>query len=210
MKQRGENMLPLERQNRIKELVFERINMKISELSKELDVSEMTVHRDLKSLIDEGFVVKTFGGITLAQKYHKRQDVSTTNNCIICHHHITERLSYRLILHHHHVESLCCAHCGLIRQHQLGEEVMQAFCHDFLRHTTISATIAWYVMGTSVDIHCCQPQVLTFERREEAEKFVKGFGGQMLTFAEATRRLMNHMTGSDGSGTRCQNHDTSG
>src|SRR5690625_7888217 len=66
-------MLPIERQNRIKELIQVKHNMKISELSKELCVSEMTVHRDLKPLIDAGIVIKTFGGISLVTEYPHRE-----------------------------------------------------------------------------------------------------------------------------------------
>jgi len=54
-------MLPAERQTYIKELIQAENHIKISELSKRLDVSDMTIHRDVKVLIDEGVVVKTFG-----------------------------------------------------------------------------------------------------------------------------------------------------
>nr|WP_231705870.1 hypothetical protein [Effusibacillus lacus] len=38
-------------------------------------------------------------------------------------------------------------------------------------------------------MRCCQPQVLTFEKRETAEKFVKGFGGNIYSFTEAIDRV---------------------
>src|SRR5690625_4620171 len=47
-------MLPIERINRIKEIVTDKQTIKISELSKILNVSEMTIHRDLKPLIADG------------------------------------------------------------------------------------------------------------------------------------------------------------
>ncbi|WP_188454617.1 DeoR family transcriptional regulator [Virgibacillus oceani] len=186
-------MLPLERQNKIKELIQEKENMKIAELSKELNVSEMTIHRDLKPLIDKGIIVKTFGGISLA----KGHSVNTANPdaCIFCSRKINERMAYRLILPNNKIEMACCAHCGLLRHRQLGDEVMQAICPDFFKQTTISAKLAWYVMDTSLHIGCCHPQVLTFEWKEHAEKFVKGFGGRIFSFHDAVEEIFQKMNG---------------
>lgn len=184
-------MLPIERQKRIKELIKQKNHMKISELSNVLGVSEMTVHRDLKPLIDEGAVIKTFGGVTAAPK--TKNNHPNTESCIICSHIINERFSYRLILPNNKTEIACCPHCGLIRHLQLSDEVIQAICYDFLRQTTLSATLAWFVMDTSVHIDCCQPQVLTFEQRDHADKFVKGFGGKVYSFNEAMKSVLAEM-----------------
>lgn len=182
-------MLPVERLERIKELIQVRKNMKISELSKELGVSEMTIHRDLKPLVEEGFVVKTFGGVSLA----KTTSHQTSKLCIYCNRTVCDKLAFRLILTNDRVEVTCCAHCGLLRYKQIESEVMQAICCDFLRETTISAHLASYVMDTSLDIGCCQPQVLTFEWKEHAEKFVKGFGGRIYDFEEALDVVFHKM-----------------
>lgn len=175
-------MLPVERRHRIKSLIRDRKHIKISELSEQLGVSEMTIHRDLKPLINEGFAEKTFGGVTLNQQ---EVHVNGTDTCVICQHEINERLAYRLILQDNNIEMACCAHCGLIRHQQLADQVVQAICHDFLKSTTISVANASYVMDTSIDIGCCQPQVLTFEQKDHAEKFVRGFGGNVYCFKEA-------------------------
>ncbi|GAB7387701.1 copper uptake transcriptional regulator YcnK [Bacillaceae bacterium] len=176
-------MLPIERQERIKALIRSRRSMKISELSKELGVSEMTVHRDLKPLIEAGIVIKTYGGITLARDEPERK--SAVDGCVICNRKVNERMAYRLILPENQIETACCAHCGLLRHRQLEHQVLQAICYDFFRQTTISAGLAWYVMDTTVHMGCCQPQILTFEWKEHAEKFVKGFGGKVYSFREA-------------------------
>lgn len=190
-------MLPIERQHRIKDLIQDRSNMKISELSKTLGVSEMTVHRDLKPLIEEGIIIKTFGGITLVRD----QPINNSQECVFCSSGINERLAYRIILSNNKIEQACCAHCGLLRHRQLGEEVLQAICYDFLRQTTISTSIAWYVMDTSVHMGCCQPQVLAFELQEHADKFVKGFGGKVYTYKEAMETVFQKMNGNS-----CQHH----
>ncbi|WP_099157850.1 DeoR family transcriptional regulator [Virgibacillus ndiopensis] len=188
-------MLPRERQNRIKEMIQEKENMKIAELSKELDVSEMTVHRDLKPLIDDGIIVKTFGGISLVQE--RSNKVSNSEECVFCSRKINERMAYRLILQNNKIEMACCAHCGLLRHRQLGDDVIQAICPDFFKQTTISAKLAWYVMDTSLHIGCCHPQVLTFEWKEHADNFVKGFNGNVYSFSEAIEKIFQKMNGHD-------------
>src|SRR5690606_18605649 len=109
---------------------------KISELSRELGVSEMTIYRDLKPLIDEGFVLKTFGGVTIANK--KISKNSTLDACVFCNREVNDRLAYRLFLANNEIEVACCGHCGLLRTRQLGDQVIQAICPDFLRQTTLS------------------------------------------------------------------------
>lgn len=185
-------MLPVERQNRIKELVQKKQSLKISELSNLLQVSEMTIHRDIKPLIEKGFIVKTFGGITIATEKKKKV---IHEECIYCSRMVHKKMKYRLILPNNKIEVACCAHCGLLRHRQLGEKVMQAICHDFLRQTTISAPLTWYVMDTSVDMGCCQPQVLPFEWKDHADKFVKGFGGEVYSFQEAIETVFEKMNG---------------
>lgn len=187
-------MLPVERLERIQKIVQERKNVKISELSKELGVSEMTIHRDIKQLVDEGFVIKTFGGVSLAQTTVPVAD----DMCIYCSRPIHEKLAYKLILSNNQTETACCAHCGLLRHRQLGEEVSQAITYDFFKQTTISAQMASFVMDTSVHIGCCQPQVLTFESKEHATNFVKGFGGAVYQLNEAIEAVYEKMNGSGG------------
>ncbi|MGY0693701.1 DeoR family transcriptional regulator [Virgibacillus sp. FSP13] len=188
-------MLPIERQNRIRQLVQEKHTIKIADLSKDIGVSEMTIHRDLKPLIEEGIVIKTFGGVTLAHDHSDKQ--GTLDECVFCSRAIHERLAYRLILPNNKIEIACCSHCGLLRHRQLGDEVMQAITYDFFRQTTLSAPLAWYVMDTSIHVGCCQPQVLTFENKDHAEKFVKGFGGNVYSFKEAMEGLFQKMNGHD-------------
>lgn len=182
-------MLPVERVLRIKERIHEEKTLKISELSKEFGVSEMTIHRDVKPLIEDGLLIKTFGGISLAQS----SPFENQNVCIYCSGSIHEKMAYRLILSNHIIEKACCGHCGLLRHRQLGSEVTQAICYDFFRQTTIPVQQAYFIMDTSVDMGCCQPQVLTFEREKHAHQFVNGFGGHVYSFQEAMQVVYNKM-----------------
>lgn len=184
-------MLPIERLSQIKERIQIEKNIKIADLSKDLGVSEMTIHRDLKPLIEKGLIVKTFGGISLAS-------LPVTNDsemCIYCSRAIHEKLAYRLILPNNTIETACCAHCGLLRHKQLENQVIQAICYDFLRQTTISAQRSFFVMDTSIDLGCCQPQVLSFEWEEHAQKFVHGFGGDVYNFQTAVQAVFSKMNG---------------
>lgn len=183
-------MLPIERRNQIIKIIQEEQSIKISELSKLFSVSEMTIHRDLKPLIAENLIVKTFGGVALN---HQHQTLNNNQSCTYCHQATNNRLEYRLILKDNISEVTCCAHCGLLRHHQLGDQIEQAICHDFLRQTTISARLAWYVFDTTLDIGCCQPQVLPFEEEVHAHKFVKGFGGKIHPFSEAIELICEKM-----------------
>ncbi|HLQ84071.1 MAG TPA: DeoR family transcriptional regulator [Pseudogracilibacillus sp.] len=184
-------MLPIERIKQIKELVQEKEVIKISELSNLLNVSEMTIHRDIKPLIDDGVILKTFGGIRLNKNESNLQD---NNLCVVCNRPIHSNLSYRIILSNNTTEIACCGHCGLMREQQLGDTVLQSICQDFLRQTTLSAKLAWFVFDTSIDIGCCQPQVLTFEKKEDSEKFIKGFGGITVPFDEALDLIQEKMS----------------
>lgn len=172
------------------EIVQEKKSVKISELSAILSVSEMTVHRDVKPLIDEGAIIKTFGGITLKEPAEQTaQDAA----CSYCQGPINKRLAYQFILANHTMEYACCAHCGLLRHRQLQSRDVQAICFDFLKQTTINSSQASYVMNTSIDMGCCKPQVLTFEQESDAKKFVKGFGGDVYSFNEASNIVFDQM-----------------
>ncbi|MBA9026848.1 DeoR family transcriptional regulator [Peribacillus huizhouensis] len=174
-------MLARERQKQIKELVLSRKTLKISELSKKFKVSDMTIHRDIKAMVESGFVVKTFGGISLA---NQATNVSNRNECVVCYKSINFRLSCRLILTENRVETTCCMHCSFIRNQMLDHEVLEILCDDFFTSTTISARNAYFVMDTTLDLGCCQPQLLPFNQKEHAKRFVRGFGGTVVTFSE--------------------------
>ncbi|NBI28962.1 DeoR family transcriptional regulator [Chengkuizengella marina] len=182
-------MLPSERRKQILNYIREKKSLKIVQLSEWLGVSEMTIHRDIKPLVEEGLIIKTFGGISLNQE---RNEVNK-QDCVYCYSPINQRLAYRLILQDQRIETTCCAHCGLLRHKQLGDEVLQAICPDFLMQTTISTTSAWFLMDTSLDLGCCQPQVLSFQHKEHASKFALGFGGTIYSFSEALHLVFNQM-----------------
>lgn len=193
-------MLAFERQQQIKELINVHKTLKISELSEILKVSEMTIHRDIKAMVESGFVEKIFGGISLVDQ---KTRVTNINECVVCQRSVNHRLSCRLILTNNRVENTCCTHCGFLRSQMIGNEVLEILCCDFFTNTTISARNAWFVMDTTIDMSCCQPQVLPFNQREHAEGFVRGFGGTVVKYGEVLERI----TGTIQKGKGCCQHD---
>jgi DeoR family transcriptional regulator, copper-sensing transcriptional repressor len=178
-----------ERQDKIVELIKEKRNLKITEISQILNVSDMTVHRDIKPLLDEGFIMKTFGGITLVREEPGK--AQNMNECNMCHCQINPRFAFKLILKEDKIEDTCCAHCGIIRHFQLGEKVVQSLSYDFLIGTTVSSYLAWFVFDSSIKVGCCMPQILTFGNKEYADKFVQAFGGEVLDFQETLDKICN-------------------
>lgn len=63
----GEYMFPLERQKKILELLMIKKVLKMSELTKELDVSVDTLRRDLNLLTKKGKIEKIYGGVKLVE-----------------------------------------------------------------------------------------------------------------------------------------------
>ncbi|MCR4431545.1 MAG: DeoR/GlpR family DNA-binding transcription regulator [Tepidanaerobacteraceae bacterium] len=58
-------MFAIERQNKIKEILFKEKRVDVSQLSEMFDVTEVTIRRDLDKLEQEGFLIKIYGGAVL-------------------------------------------------------------------------------------------------------------------------------------------------
>lgn len=181
-------MLPIERQQQILTWLKKEETLRVAEISKRLGVSEMTIYRDLKPLIDEQKILKTSNGITLLPTAY----VSTAS-CSYCLKNTNTRLSVQLIRHNHQVERTCCAHCGLLRYRDIESEVSQIICQDYLKDTTISAKMAVFLIGAELNLNCCQPQVITFDSSQQAKQFQAGFGGRLCSFEEAIQVIQTLM-----------------
>ncbi|MGE8081192.1 DeoR family transcriptional regulator [Peribacillus loiseleuriae] len=183
-------MLPLERKQQILTWLEEEETLRITEISKRLNVSAMTVYRDLKQLIDEQKVIKTSNGVM----YTPESDVSS-KNCSYCNKHSNTRLSVQLVKVNNRVEHTCCAHCALLRYQDIENKVSQIICYDFLKETTISAKIATFLFNADIQLNHCQPQVLIFESIKQAKQFQLGFGGDIYQFKDAIEKVNQVMEG---------------
>ncbi|MBV7506758.1 DeoR family transcriptional regulator [Bacillus sp. sid0103] len=188
-------MLPIERREQMLTWLEKEGTLSITEISNRLNVSEMTVYRDIKPLIEEKKIIKTSGGICLAQV----TNVSSTA-CTYCFKESNNRHPVQIITHDLRVEQLCCPHCGLLRYRDIEKDVSQIICRDFLQNTTISAKMAYFLMDADFNLNCCQPQVLAFDSLKHAEQFQKGFGGIVLRFNEAIEEIHKRMNGQMGCG----------
>src|SRR5690625_7654302 len=109
-------MLPIERKKQIRDLISTKKTLRINELSEQFNVSEMTIYRDIKPLIEEGIISRTLGGISLTEK--SQQPSHDQKNCFYCHKPNQSKLSYRLILSNKNIENAGCVHCGLLSNRQ--------------------------------------------------------------------------------------------
>jgi DeoR/GlpR family transcriptional regulator of sugar metabolism len=188
-------MLPIERQKLVMKWLHEKGTLSIVEISKSLNVSEMTVYRDIRPLLEENKIIKTSGGISILPASYP-----SPNSCSYCLKELNNRHPMQIIMHNQRVEQLCCPHCGLLRYKDIGKQVSQVICRDFLQNTTISAKLAYFLMDSDFQLNCCQPQVLTFETLTYAEKFQKGFGGKIFRFDQAVEEIAGRMNGNMGCG----------
>jgi DeoR family transcriptional regulator, copper-sensing transcriptional repressor len=188
-------LLPIERQNQIVTWLNEEGTLSIAEISKRLNVSEMTVYRDIKPLLEENKINKTSGGVSLVSMVNV-----SPNACTYCLKEMNNRHPMQIITNYQVVEQFCCPHCGLLRYKDIEKNVSQIICRDFLQNTTISAKLAYFLLDADFNLNCCQPQVLTFDSLKYAEQFQKGFGGTIFRFEQAVEEISKRMSGDCGCG----------
>lgn len=64
-------MLVAERLKKIKEILLQKKHVDVATLAELLNVSEVTIRRDLDKLESEGFLIKTYGGAILKEEATK-------------------------------------------------------------------------------------------------------------------------------------------
>ena len=154
----------------------------IQTLADRLGVSLMTIHRDINKLVGDGRVEKARGEVRLPRRSAEAED-----GCAMCGKDVPARTIYVVTLASGEQKRACCAHCGLMVQ-MMTKDVWQAMATDFLYGHIISASQAYYVIGSAVNV-CCVPSVMSFSSLEDARRFSKGFGGHALSFADALTQL---------------------
>lgn len=176
-----------QRQKTILEKLQQQGETTIQSLADALGVSPMTVHRDLWRLESAGLVMKGHGSVTLASNRLTTPDKS----CAMCGREISKRTAYTIMQTNGEQIHACCAHCGLMLQQQTSN-IWQSLSTDFLHGHVVSTAQATFLIQNELTI-CCSPSILTFGSRQEAEKFQKGFGGQLGNLEETIASL-NGMT----------------
>lgn len=179
----------MKRKEKIIEILKEKQEITAKELSNIFKVSEMTIYREIKELEKQGLIKRKHGAILLNTE--KDKEIVEVANCPICEKPITRSHPYKITVENQTIET-CCEHCGLMMHKQLEDKEVTALTYDFITENPISALNAYYVVGSSA-IPCCSPSVIPFASKEDAEKFKKGFGGEVMTFLEAYNEIVNKM-----------------
>jgi len=169
----------LNREKTIFEILQKQGSASIQELAEACGVSSMTIHRELDKLAEAGLIQKKHGGAALAEP--------SPNQCAMCGKPVSERTLFIVQLESGEQKRACCAHCGLMIQNH-AKSVQQSLTTDYLRGHILSAGQAVYLLNSEMAV-CCMPSVLTFGSRQDAEKFQKGFGGEIANMREAIEYL---------------------
>jgi hypothetical protein len=78
----------------------------------------------------------------------------------------------------------CGVQCGLTLHLRLKDKWKAATAMDLLSNRSFDVKKGFYVYKSSV-VTDMGPGFIAFKRRADAEKFARGFGGQMVTYEEA-------------------------
>jgi nitrous oxide reductase accessory protein NosL len=89
-------------------------------------------------------------------------------------------------------QTTCGVQCGLTLQIRLGNKFKSAVATDLITHKEVEAKKAFYVYKSSV-ITDMGPGFIAFAIKTNAEKFQKGFGGEVLTYQEALEKWKGRM-----------------
>ena len=183
------SLTPSARQRHILDLLGARHSLTIQELVAELGVSAMTVHRDLNRLADGGQLLKTHGGAVLNSRANNG---AVPGLCAMCNRLVPGRSAVVMQSQGRGHLTACCPHCGLaLFEHDASASFM--LVTDFLNGQMVSANDACYLLGSDVS-SCCTPGILAFAGRTDAERFKRGFGGEIMSLVQVRRFLRDGMS----------------
>jgi DNA-binding transcriptional ArsR family regulator len=177
----GERMsnIPKIRREQILSWLRESQTLTIDDLARRLDVSIMTIHRDLDAMVRAGLVHKVHGGVTLPET--KPALYTEVSACKCCNSPVSSRTMFVIQGNDGEQIQTCCPHCGLLH---LGDQQHSALAKDFLYGRMVDARRAVYLVEPDVTL-CCVPSVLCFATPDDAIRFQQGFNGTIMTFDQA-------------------------
>ncbi len=181
-------MLAIERRDYILNKLRKEGRVHVRELSEELGVSHMTIHRDLDYLVEQDDrVKKVFGGAIMERPYQPE-----VGRCAMCGKPVPTRTAISLqTLSGERLEA-CCPHCGLLLL-EMRDDIISGMATDFILERAVNLKSAVFLIESDVVV-CCSPSVLCFGDEEHARRFQRGFGGEITSLDEAKKQVTLHMT----------------
>ncbi len=188
----------ISQKERIQQLIKTGKSDTVAGISELLGISKMSVYRYVRALINEGKISKTFNKLfpypAGSPSAEKGAAVSVLPvKCGICSKQITdERL--KVTVNYKEAgkkEEFCCAHCAVMAAvHTIADlnSLSSIMGRDFIYGNPLDLRNAFLLLKTEV-IPCCSPPILVFAKKNDAEKFKKGFGGEIRSFDE----IISHM-----------------
>jgi DeoR family transcriptional regulator, copper-sensing transcriptional repressor len=163
------------RQQEILRLVKQKGNLSVEEIRQIIGISQATAYREIQELSQMGLAAKIPGGISKVE--------NSSTRCVQCRGETNARTTFIIELKDGEKLSACCAHCGMMALAS-NTNVSTAMTIDFIYGKRINVSQAWYVLNSNVSL-CCSPSILSFSNRDDAIHFSKGFGGEIMDFANA-------------------------
>jgi len=184
---KGKSRVPAGRREQILTWLEEEGSLSIRELENRLEVSHMTVHRDLDRLAGQHLVKKVRGGVILFPAGSAQQ--ARRQSCAMCGGRIPVRSEFVILRREESQLNGCCPHCGILL---LSEkiEAESVLARDYLYGRMVNIFQAFFVVESDVRL-CCVPSIICFANELEAEKFQHGFGGQVMDFSHVLFHLAN-------------------
>ncbi len=172
--------LPAVRREKILAWLEEEGVLSIQEIQNRLDVSHMTVHRDIDQLADEQLVKKVRGGVM--RSVERETLPATPKHCAMCGSRVAARSEVVIRKQDGSRFFACCPHCGIMLVAD-GTGIESALARDFIYGRMVSIYQATYLVGSNVRL-CCEPSTLCFANIADAQRFQRGFDGQLLNFTD--------------------------
>ena len=157
----------------------------IKELQNRMNVSHMTVHRDLDFLAKNGHVIKVRGGVSAAGV--QESNAITPKSCSMCGGRVAGRTEVVIQMQNGNRIFACCPHCGimLLKDRETSES---ALGRDYLYGRMVNIFQAAYIVDSDIQL-CCVPSTLCFAEAADAQRFQLGFGGHLLNFNQTLQHL---------------------
>lgn len=153
------------------------------DLAQRFQVSRMTIHRDLNSLLKQGMLLRIHGGAVI--KGHNRS--AEDSHCAACKRRLLPHQCGEIRREDGSFDVTCCAACGL-RRFSSQSEAAQLFVGDQISGQMFLAEDAYFLVN-SLASPCCQPSLLSFSSENEVALFQAGFGGSIARLDEALEFL---------------------